>query len=411
MEVAVGYQLAAYNFVCADKFKMTESSWIEIDLTALDRNVSAFRSVLAGRDSQPLLCGVVKADAYGLGVLPIARRLVQQGVDMLAVFTPEQGRELVDNGIDAPMLVMGFMAESDRSDPLCAAAAAGRLHLAVHSPEHLEKVNDLGGIFGCRIPIHLHVDTGMSRGGIGDTDMAGVLDRVTVLPHVKLAGIWTHMASSDDKPAFTQQQFERFEKMIAANGDSISSDVVMHVANTFTTLRSNDYHCDMVRIGLGLYGFGPELLADGPIAEGVTKLAPIARWCSRVVHVRSLPTGTGVGYNQTCHLKRDSVLGVVPVGYGDGYHLSLTNKGVVALPELAASGGHAEAPVLGKVNMDQIVIDLTDLPEVPVGALVEVYSNDPASPAAVPALAALAGSHPYDMLTAISRRVPRRYAQ
>ena len=393
---------------------MAPSNWLEIDLRYLDRNVASFRSILAGGGDDPApaaarLCAVVKADAYGTGAVSVARRLVSLGVEMLAVYNADQGRQLVEAGIDQPLLVLGPMIEIDRDDPLYAACSAGQLHLAIHSPEDLDQADALGRACACRIPIHPHLDTGMTRGGVAIEDFGRLLERVRMLFHVELVGLWTHMASSDDEPAFTEEQCRRFDEAVAANRQLIGDNVIVHIANTFTTLRGRRYHRDMVRIGLGLYGFGPELLAPGPLAPGVQPLAPVARWCSRIAHVHRWPKGAGVGYNQTFHLERDSVLGVVPVGYADGYHLSLSNKGIVALPELAGADQHASAPLLGKVNMDQIVIDLTDLSGAQVGSLVEIYSNDPTSPAAVPALAQLAGSHPYDMLTAVSTRVPRRY--
>ena len=393
---------------------MQSSNWLEIDLRCLDANVASFRAVLAGGDpaasaATPRLCAVVKADAYGTGAVPVAQRLVALGVDVLAVYNPEQGRQLVEHGIDTTMLVMGPLVELDRDDPLWSVAVAGRWHVAIHSGEELASADAFGRKLGGRLPIHLHLDTGMSRGGVGADDLGALLRRVRSLDHVKLSGLWSHMASSDDDYAFTEQQCRVFDEAVAASRELLPDDVTVHIANTFTTLRHGRHHRDMVRIGLGLYGFGPELLDPGPLAPGVRPLAPVARWCSRIAHLRRRPKGTGVGYNQTYHLARDSVLGVVPVGYADGYHLSLTNKGIVALPELAKNGQHVAAPVRGKVNMDQIVIDLTDVPGAAVGDLVEIYSSDPTSPAAVPPLAKLAGSHPYDMLTAVSTRVQRRY--
>jgi alanine racemase len=398
---------------------MHESNWLEIDLTRLDANLAAFRS-LAGTST--LLCAVVKADAYGTGAVPVAQRLAAQGVDMLAVYNPEQARELVANDIEVPILIMGPLVDLDRDDPLapapgsapgCASGSGpGRVQFAIHSGDELIRAERLGAKLGWRLAVHLHMDTGMSRGGIAADELGAVLEAVRTMKHVRLAGLWTHMASSDDDPALTELQCQRFDSALAANDGLMPNDLVIHIANTFTTLRGQRYHRAMVRIGLGLYGFGPQLLthtSSSGVVEAATKLAPIVRWCSRIAHVRRYPKGAGVGYNQTCHLARDSVLGVVPVGYADGYHLSLSNRGIVGLPELHGEDQMAAAPIVGKVNMDQIVIDLTDLPTAKVGSLVELYSNDSNSPAAVPALAQLADSHPYDMLTCLSTRIPRHY--
>jgi alanine racemase len=155
-------------------------------------------------------------------------------------------------------------------------------------------------------------------------------------------------------------------------------------------------------VGLGLYGYGDE---GTPSAS---KLQPVVRWLSRVVHVQEHAAGTPVGYNSTHKLTRDSLLGLVPAGYADGYDRSLGNQSVVGLPECSADGKPVHAPVLGRVNMDQIVIDLTDAPA-GCGTLVELVSDNPASPCAMPRLAELAKTNTYELLCRLSPRLPRRY--
>jgi len=399
--------------------RTSESSWIEVNLTRLDLNIQAFRQVLARPVTpaasqagikpprQPMLCGVVKADAYGLGAATIAQRLVSKGVDMLAVYSPAQAADLLRVSMSCPILVFAPMRELVRTDALYRAAVTGRLHLAVHDLEQIEQILKIGTTFGCTMPIHLHVDTGMSRSGLNAEQFALALNRINGVRYLRLAGIYSHLASADDAGGMADQQREIFDALIASHAEAIPADTITHLANTFATCRDRQFHREMVRVGLGLYGYGPDLLQGGQIIGEMTELHPIVRWRSRINHVQRYPAGAKVGYNSTYTCPRESVLGVIPVGYADGYPLALSGKSVVALPELSVGGRAAVAPVRGRVNMDQIVVDLTDIPNVAVGTLVDLISDDPTSPCALPRLAELANSHCYELLTRLSSRITR----
>lgn len=381
----------------------SETTWVEVDLMALDHNVQVFRD-LAGPDNTVMVCGVVKADAYGLGANAIAQRLSSHGVELVAVYDARQARDLMQGGYTGPILIMGVFDALERGELLYRAVVTDRLHLTIHSVDQLQKVAAIGQKLGCRIPVHLFLDTGMSRGGLSAEQFAQALPIAAESRNVNLAGIATHMASSDDDPAFTERQFALLERTLEIHAPLLNENIVVHAANTFTALREGRYHCDMLRVGLGLYGLGDDLLEGGARLSGVEPLKPIARWCSRIVHVSRFPRGAGVGYNQTCHLTRDSVLGIVPVGYADGYHLALGNRAKVRL-----STHNIDATLMGKVNMDQIVIDLTDAPTAQIGDEVELYSNDPTAECSVRNLAALANSNCYEMLTNIKPHIPRKY--
>src|SRR5690606_8728684 len=175
-------------------------------------------------------------------------------------------------------------------------------------------------------------------------------------------------------------------------------------------LRDRRYHCEMVRPGLGILGYGWDMLADGPIVAEAPQLEHAVRWLSRVVHVQSYPRWASVGYGGTHKLKRESILGVVPVGYGDGYPLSLSNQGVVRVLPRDVRLGVLYAKVLGRVNMDQLVIDLTELAVEDLGKLmgatVELIASDPEAENALPRLAAMAGSSCYEMLCRLAPHIP-----
>lgn len=400
---------------------MNESSWLDINLTRLELNLQSFRAILGdGSDARPvtrggktrtpkapLICGVVKADAYGLGAATIAQRLVAKGVDMLAVYSANQAADLLRVSMNCPILLLAPMRELTRTHALYRAAVTGRLHLTVHDMLQIDQILKMGTTFGCTFPVHLHVDTGMSRSGFSEEQFAQALEKIKNLRHLQLAGIYTHLASAQSTDDSASLQLERFDSLIEKYADLIPADTLTHIANTFATCRERKFHRDMVRVGLGLYGYGPDLLQGGEVISDVTPLRPIVRWRSRINHVQRYAKGATVGYDSTFTCQRDSVLGVIPVGYADGYPLGLSDKAVVVLPDLLIAGRAAAAPVRGRINMDQIVIDLTDIPGVEVGTAVDLISDDPAAPCALPRLAKLANSHCYELLTRLSPRIAR----
>jgi alanine racemase len=263
------------------------------------------------------------------------------------------------------------------------------------------------------LPVHLYLDTGMSRGGLSAGQLKRVLHEMAELRHVTLAGIYTHFCSAECDDALTDEQMARFDREIAATGVKLAPGTIFHLANTSATWRSAKYHRDMVRIGLGLYGYGDQEPAEGmKRSAGSTpppgRLEPIVRWLSRITHVQEYASGTTVGYNATHRLRRESLLGLVPAGYADGYDRALGDLAMVGLPECSVNGKPVYVPVVGRVNMDQIVIDLTDAPA-GCGSLVELISADPASPCALPRLAEQAETNTYELLCRLSSRLPRHY--
>ncbi len=405
---------------------MHDTSWVEINLSRLDQNLAAFRRLTQGDDPtrrSPRFCVTVKANAYGLGAVAIARRLLSRGVDMLAVYSPQQAEELIRNAIHCPILLLMPLRTMARQDPLYRPAAAGMLHVSIHDLQQLDDVSRFAQMLGLNLPVHLYFDTGMSRSGLSRRDMVEALTALPQTRNVRLAGIYSHFATAGSDESFAFQQLEHFEAFIDEHARLIPKGTTIHLANTFAVLRDRRFHKDMVRLGLGMYGYGPDLLTGGSIIGEVEPLAPVVRWVSQLVHVARYPRGATVGYDATHALSRDSVLGLVPVGYGDGYPVSASNKAVVCLPELPTGKPYAAAPVVGRVSMDQMVVDLTDL----VAAMptvngrsedicrqllrtkVELISDDPTSPCSLPAVANAAGTNCYEILCRISPSVSRRY--
>jgi len=382
---------------------MTAStSCLEIDLTRLDANVRAWRGAL-----QPPcdLCAVVKADGYGIGAAPLTRRLIGAGVRCVAVYSLAQATELARAGLSVDTLVLMPVDDIDRTDILYRKIIAGTIHLAVHSAAQLEAVEQLGMKFGTPIPIHLELDTGMSRLGMPMDEADAILTTLSRRRYLKLRGVFSHAASADTDAAATRAQLQRYEALLAKHPALLSDrDVTLHFAGTAAALRGAAYHQSMVRIGLGLLGYGVDGLRGEERLPDPPALRPIVRWTAKVVHTLDLPAGRSVGYHGRFTTTEPSRIAVVPVGYADGLPLSLSDRAVVRV------GPHLDlAPVRGEINMDQIAIDITGLGHVGVGSEVELYANDDEAPNALPRMAEAAGSSCYELLCRISPRVQRRY--
>ena len=409
---------------------MQEQSWLEVDLARLERNAAAIRRFaaepaepFAGRRRTPIVCASVKKDGYGLGAGAMSHRLVKAGCGVLAVYSPAEAEKLAERGLTVPILVLMPVDRIGRTDALYRPAVAERLHLLVHDEQQLRSLNQTGQTLGIRLPVHLYVDTGMARGGLSVEQFHDLVRRGREFRHVRWAGVCSHLATGATDADFVQEQHQRFHQAVDEVAGLLPDDCLRHLANSFGTLRDAATHFDMIRPGLALLGYAAELI-EGPTAVDAPTLEPVARWMSRVVHVQRYPRRTPVGYGSTHKLKRESVLGVVPVGYADGYPVALSNKASVRVRATVDSAGPAhriraetatDCRVLGQVNMDQIVIDLTDVPCEEIadlkGRAVEVYGREPGASHSLPRLAEQAKTHVYELLCRISPSVKRVYLQ
>lgn len=421
---------------------MSATSVIEVDLTALERNLAIIRGVLSsGLDegspsATPGICAVLKADGYGLGAVRLAKRLTApkstRPVEMIAVYTPDEARELIDAAITTPILVLMPVAGFDRHDPLYHALSKGQIHLTVHDRDNLDAITKTAEHLGAILPVHLKIDTGMSRGGALPRQAGSLLAKIADHPRLRLAGVFTHFASADSSADLTREQAQSFLNVLRLSEARLPGDCIIHEANSYATLRSAALHADMVRIGLALLGYGAESIAEDDryeFAAAAHQLTPVLRWTSTVVQTKHIAPGTPVGYGSVWTAPKrgssrgggDTRLAIVPVGYADGYPVALSSDrgGDASLdPQRTArvgfeisTGIRAYAPVVGRVSMDQIIIDVTDLPEraTTVGALVEIVGCNPGSPNHLPALAKLAGTITHELLCRMSPRIERRY--
>lgn len=366
------------------------SSLAVIDLNAYAQNLSVIRECL------PVTCRmapVVKADAYGHGAAPVARCALRSGASMLAVATVGEGVELRITGITAPILVLVQPAPD-----LLAAAVEHDLRITVSDVATARRLGSLAGRSNRTAVVHCKIDTGMGRQGLAFDSAAAAIGEIASIPRVIVEGIATHFPVADDpEDMFTAHQIRRFRELLqnlAARGIAYGW---AHAANSAAIVHFPDAAFDMVRPGLMTYGVWP-----GGASELEKKLRPVLRWETRVVSVRELSRGATVGYGRTYTAPASMRAAVLPVGYADGYKFALSNRGEVLI--------HGRrCPVLGRVSMDQIVVDVSRTAGVAPGDTATLIGADGTEAVSVSELARLAGTIPYDILTGIGRRVARVY--
>ena len=369
----------------------TARTWAEISLGNLGHNYRALRS--CAPDSKFL--ATVKANGYGHGSVPVAKRLVELGADYLAVACLDEAAELRRAGIAAPILVLGYTQPE-----LAGEVVALDVTQTVFTPELAQALSEAAGAAGKRAKIHLKADTGMSRLGVLDHDpqrAAADIAALCALPHLEPEGIFTHFANADGDEGYTMLQFTRFLDVLKELEEKYGRAFeIRHCAASAAVLHYPCTHMDMVRPGIALYGHYPDPGCEGLDGPG---LKPVMSLFSRVAAVRDFPAGTPVGYG--CPASFGGAGGrtaVLPIGYADGLHRTLSNQGSVWLDG-------QPRPIMGRVCMDLCMIGLDGEAEVRPGDVAEIFGER----LPVEGQAELAGTISYELLTAVAPRVPRIY--
>jgi len=360
----VGSRRDAYNLPRIRSSFMPATSVLDIDLAAVRRNVRRIRSLLR---PDARFGAVLKAEAYGLGAQRIGRIMAEEGAAMGVVYTAEQGRDLESLADQLPLLVLMPFASEGGLDTLSPLLRRQCCHLTVHEPGHVTAVIRTARRLGVRIPVHLEVDTGMTRGGCAYGDAPHLLERVAGAPELLLSGIASHFAAADSDPQRTADQAARFEDLLERSRHLITPQCHVHLANTCGTLRSKAYHHGMVRIGQGWAGLGIDQLGSAAL-PGALHLQPVVRWRTRIILVRDVVAGTAVGYSARWRAPGPTRIALIPVGYAEGYPRALGTDPDAPQParvgvDVAVGGRMIRvwSAVVGVVNMDQITIDLGDL--------------------------------------------------
>ena len=364
----------------------------KVDLDAIRHNYDAIRQTLPAKVK---IMGVIKADAYGHGALPVARELVERGIDMFGVATIEEGISLRKHGVRTPILILGFTAAEDYP-----ALLTFDLAQTVYEPEMAAEINKVAAERGQKAKIHIKVDTGMGRLGFAVSQAsADEIKRVAALPFLEMEGLFTHFAKADEADtSYTKEQIREF----TAFADKLKAVGVcpreVHTANSAGVLNYPDSYFTMVRAGIILYGSYPsEFTKDSQIA-----LEPALSICSRLIFVKEVPAGRSISYGGIYQTDKPTRIGTVSIGYADGYQRLLSNRGRVLI-----RGQYAQ--VLGRVCMDQMMVDLSAVPEAAVGDEVVLFGRQGGQMIPIEEVAELCQTINYEIMCLIGKRVPREY--
>ncbi len=359
-----------------------------VDLAAVRHNAA----VLARAAGRARLMAVVKADGYGHGAVPVARAALEGGAAALAVASAAEARELRDAGVAAPVLVMGPLAGGEWD----VAAEAGA-EVVAWTPESVGRLAAASAARGAPARVHLKLDTGMGRLGARPEDVAALADAAAA-DGVEVAGIMTHFAAADERDgenaSFMAEQLVRFRAAAAALRPRFP-DAELHAANSAAVLRDPAAAFDMVRCGIALYGCSP--FGGDPAEHG---LRPAMSVVSRLAAVRTVRSRESVGYGRSWRAARGTRVGLVPVGYADGYARALSGSADVLVRG-------RRAPVIGAVSMDQITVDLGPGAPEEVGDEVVLLGSQGRERVSAEELAAARGTISYEITCAVGARIPR----
>ncbi|NMB35954.1 MAG: alanine racemase [Firmicutes bacterium] len=424
-------------------------TWAEIDLSKLAANVKEFRRFLP---ANVRLMAVVKADAYGHGAYETARVALRAGAMMLGVASLEEGRSLREKGIDAPILILGYT--EPRKNPSLLKAG---LTPTVLNWETATALSELARAQGKQVPVHIKLDTGMGRLGFSDFRAAlHFLKKTAALPGIILEGIYTHFAAADETdPGFTNQQLRVFKDFLEICREKKISIPLKHAANSAATLKYPATHLNLVRIGIGLYGYYPDGCNPAPALNlqeqrqnmqekehlqpdpGAHKhmhphtqlqlrsnsypnpqpqqrshpglhvqphLQPVMSLKSRIVYLKRVPARTSISYGRTYLAPRQTKIATVALGYADGYNRLLSNEGTMLVRG-------KRAPVAGKICMDYTMLDVGAIPGVKEGDEVVALGRQPPAEISADELAQKLGTISYEILCSVSKKIPRAYCR
>lgn len=364
-------------------------AWVEIDLDSLRHNVRQIKGLLAPSTQ---LMAVVKADAYGHGAIRVAQTALQEGATWLAIATLGEGIELREAGIMAPILVLGAVNTSAE----IRAIAHWQLQPTLCSLEQGALFADTLQQLGKTLPVHLKLDTGMSRLGAPWEQALAFVAGVRQWPQLRVASLYSHLATADDPdPTQMQRQQQRFEAAIAQLKQHNLPLPLLHFANSAATLVSPHLHYDWVRVGLALYGLYPA----PHLAQGID-LKSVLQVKARVTQVKIIPPGTGVSYGHYFVSDRTRPIAVVGIGYADGVPRNLSNR-------LKVLVRGQEIPQIGAITMDQMMLDISQIPDLAVGEIVTLIGQDGDRNISAEHWAQQLGTISWEILCGFKHRLPR----
>ncbi len=361
--------------------------WAEVDLSAIAHNIQETRKKI---EPGTKICAVVKADAYGHGAVPVATAALAAGVEYLAVSMTREALELREAGIMAPILILGAMTpghekaliDKNITQTIFDLKTAQALSAAAIQANKVAKV-------------HLAVDTGMNRIGCRPEEAGELAAAIAGLPHVYLEGVFSHFAAADAKDkTYSKQQLAAFQAALANIADQKIDIPIVHLDNSAGITEMPEAHYNMVRQGITLYGWWPS-----HEVKQCMDLQPVMTLKAEIVFIKDIPAGEKISYGCTYETKRPTKLATLPLGYADGISRKLSNTGYVSIRG-------CKAPILGRVCMDQMMVDVTDVPNVQVGDEAIIFGGGEIS---LDTVADWMDTINYEVICLLSTRIPRKY--
>ncbi len=373
------------------KHEQKYRSWVEVNLDHFIANLKEIKRLIGPKtDFMP----AIKADAYGHGAIEISRAALQNGAKMLGVANADEGVQLRISGIEAPIVILGPStdAEIDQIIKYNLTPSLSDYPFAFKFNKALSKLDR-------NFPVHIEVDTGMGRGGVMHTQALDLVKKTSKLAHVRLEGIFSHLASSEKLISYNDKQWALFSKLLADIKSAGFDIPVRHLDNSGAILNYPGFKLNMVRPGIMTYGIYP-----GADTELKARLAPVMSFKTNVILLKTFRTGCGIGYNSTFITSRPTRIATIPVGYGDGYAFILSNQGEALI--------HGKrAPIVGRVSMDMCTVDVTHIPECRTGDEVVLLGRQDKEFISADEIAAKAKTISYEVVCALGKRAPRVFIQ
>lgn len=373
--------------------KQYDRTYAQINLSAIRNNIAEVRKNI--RKSAKIMA-IVKADAYGHGAVPVAKS-IEDMVDAYGVAIIEEALQLRKNGIDKMILILGYTSEEWYEE-----VVQNNISQTIYTYEMAKQLSDTAMTLGMKTPIHIKLDTGMSRIGFAPTkENVQVVKSISQLPGIWIEGLFTHFARADENTIDPIRepfhQYMTFVRYLEKEGITIP---VKHVSNSASIIHFPEANLDMVRSGITTYGLYP----SEEISKEVLSLQPAMQWKAKISYVKMVEAGVGISYGATYTAKEKMKIATIPVGYADGMKRTLSNCGRVLI--------HGQfAPIVGRVCMDQFMVDVSHIEGVKEGDEVTLFGVDGNNIIPVEEIADLAHSFNYEFICGISHRVPRKYIE
>ncbi|MBU5592573.1 alanine racemase [Clostridium sp. MSJ-4] len=372
-------------------FKSIRPVWVEINLDNLSYNLRQVRKITKDKE----IIAVIKADAYGHGALGLVHTLLEEKVKRLGVAIITEAMELRRGGVQAPIMILGYTPLTFAKELI-----GYDIEQTVYSYEYAEELSKEAKKYNKKAKIHIALDTGMGRiGFLPNEESLQWVYKISKLPNISIEGLFSHFSSADEKDKeYTYLQLKKFNwfcEKLECMGVNVG---VKHIANSAATIELPDTHFDAVRLGMIMYGYYPSKEVDKTNID----LKPVMTIKTNIIHVKTLLSGEYISYGRRFQTERESIIATLPVGYADGYNSLLFNKGKVII-------NGKLAPVVGRICMDQCMVDVTDIESVNVGDEVIIMGSQGGAKFDAEDIAEAIGTINYEVMCMISKRVPRVY--